>query len=73
MQQQTQKPVRYYIVNKDDDQAVVRTVPVAVSAAAPPARHEAAVPSSVETEERAARRLRMARLVHAIRRGQGTR
>lgn len=68
MQQQPQQPVRYYIVNKDDDQAVVRTVPVAVSVAPRPARGDAAETAPISTAERTARRVRMARLVHAIRR-----
>lgn len=65
-----QQPVRYYIVNKDDDQAEVRAVPVAVAAAAPVARQEP--PASATATERTARRLRVARLVHAIRRSQGS-
>ncbi len=64
--QQTQKPVRYYITNQDDNQPVVRSVPVSVTA-------ETTVPSvptpaAVTTRgahTRSPGRTRMARLVRA--------
>ena len=57
-----QKPVRYYIV-KADDQAVVRSVPVAVSARRRPAG--AAEPAPAAVAAPAAGRARVARLMRA--------
>lgn len=69
--QHPQQPVRYYITSTDDEQAVVRTVPVAVPEVRPARRSEADEATAIAVEERTARRMRMARLVHAIRRTQG--
>lgn len=69
-----QNPVRYYILTDDEQQPVVRTVPVT-----PPVRDAVPAVAAVETEqpsasaERRARRARVARLVRAVRRGQPVR
>ena len=44
-----QHPVRYYIVNSDDDQPVVRSVPVSVRPPAEPSRGEMTTPTPAET------------------------
>ena len=58
-----QKPVRYYIV-KADDQAVVRSVPVAVSARPRPTQAAEPLPAPVAAAS-VAGRARVARLMRA--------
>jgi hypothetical protein len=64
--QHVPKPVRYYITNQDDDQPVVRSVPVSVTTdAAPIAPPAPAIVSFRTAQTRSSGRTRMARLVRA--------
>jgi hypothetical protein len=70
------KTVRYYIQPSDDDQTVVRTVPVALPRAAAPRpaevdRPAAAAEAAPTPPREAARRARVARLVRAAIRRDG--